>query len=99
MRARLLAALLLATPAALACSHHEGGQEASEGFKLIHADDLQKLQATGGVNVYDANAPDYRQANGIIPGAHLLSGLEYDTARELPVDKGAPLVFYCTNSH
>ncbi len=52
------------------------------------------------VQIYDANHPSTRERFGVIPGAHLLSSSgNYDVAKELPADKNARLVFYCTDSH
>ena len=72
----------------------------SEGFKIIYVDDLVHLQAgPKPVNIYDCNGPEIRNKEGIIPGAHLMIGSSssYDTAKELPADKSATLVFYCHN--
>lgn len=69
-------------------------------FKLIHVDDLVKLQQDprSRVQVFDANDAEFRAQNGIIPGAKLLSSFnKYDVARELPADKKTPLVFYCVS--
>lgn len=71
------------------------------GFKLIHVAELAKLQQEPGsrLAVFDANDAEFRAANGVIPGAKLLSSFNhYDVARELPQDKSTPLVFYCANS-
>ena len=38
------------------------------------------------------------EKNGVIAGAKLLSSFDhYDIQKELPADKNAPLVFYCSN--
>lgn len=51
------------------------------------------------VCLYDA-LHKVREKYGIIPGARLLSSAgDYDVAKELPPDKNAKLVFYCTNLH
>jgi len=74
---------------------------AADKFKLIHAEDLAALLAQKSpVVVYDVNTPEFRAKKGIVPGARLLSSSgEYDVAKELPADKGTPLVFYCANTH
>jgi rhodanese-related sulfurtransferase len=100
----LFAACLLAVTCAgpLACAHGSDASAKAEGFRLIKADELQQLQQKpdASVVVLDANAPEFRKAHGIIPGARLLSSYEkYDVASELPANKGTPLVFYCTSSH
>jgi hypothetical protein len=72
-----------------------------EGFKIIHVTDLAAMMAKPGskVVVYDANPPDVRETEGIIPGAHLLpSAGHYDVAKELPPNRNTPLVFYCHNT-
>lgn len=74
--------------------------EAGEKFQLIEVPQLESLQkdARTHVTVLDANEPDVREKNGVIPGAKLLSSFNrYDIQKELPADKNAPLVFYCTN--
>ncbi len=75
---------------------------AGDGFKLIHVNDLVALRAApnAAVTVLDANAPDFRAREGVIPGAVLLSSdNKYDVAKELPPRKDARLVFYCANIH
>jgi hypothetical protein len=84
--------------ALLAC----GGHGTNEGFKVIRVDDLAGMLGSPGhaTIVLDANKDDFRAREGIIPGAILLSSYQgYDVAKELPPDKGAPLVFYCADSH
>jgi hypothetical protein len=76
--------------------------EGDSGFKVIHVTDLTAMRAKPGakVVVYDANPPDVREEEGVIPGAHLLSSSgSYDVASELPADKSTPLVFYCHNTY
>ena len=75
--------------------------EGDQGFKMIHVSDLAAMMAKPGskVMVFDANPPDVRETEGVIPGAHLLSSSgHYDVASTLPADKNAPLVFYCHNT-
>jgi hypothetical protein len=88
-----LGLLLLATVFLSAC-HRE------EKFGLIQVSDLTALlsQTAKPVYVFDANETDFRQKNGIIPGAKLLSSFDkYDVKKELPGSKAATLVFYCSN--
>ena len=76
--------------------------EGTDGFKLIHVDDLASLLAKrpSNLSVFDANPPKTREREGIIPGAKLLSSSSnYDVAGELPAEKNAKLVFYCANTH
>jgi hypothetical protein len=79
-----------------------GAGTASEGFKLIHVDELVALLSSSdqSTTVLDANGADFRAKEGIIPGATLLSGYRtYDVEKELPPRKDARLVFYCADSH
>lgn len=85
--------LLLA--AGLACA-----AEPREKFRLIELSELESLQkdARAPVTVLDANDTEFREKNGVIPGAKLLSSFDhYDLQKELPADRTAPLVFYCSN--
>jgi hypothetical protein len=60
-------------------------------------DEVAALQAATPVTFLDANTPDFRKENGVIPGAVLLtSSSKYDLS-VLPQDKAGALVFYCTN--
>jgi rhodanese-related sulfurtransferase len=72
--------------------------EGDSGFRLIHSQELASMMAkpNSKVMVFDANSPDTRQEEGVIPGAHLLaSSGHYDVATTLPPDKNTPIVFYC----
>ena len=87
-----LAALLLG---GLACA-----AEPKEKFRLIELSELESMQkdARAPVTVLDANDKEFREKNGVIPGAKLLSSFDkYDISKELPTSKDAPLVFYCSN--
>jgi len=69
-----------------------------EKFRLIEVPELESLQKTIPVTVLDANDAETREKNGVIPGATLLSSFnQYNLQKELPPDKNAPLVFYCTS--
>jgi rhodanese-related sulfurtransferase len=71
----------------------------TDSFKIIHVADLSALMAQGHVMIFDANTPDTRTDEGVIPGAHLLNSAgHYDVATMLPADKATPLVFYCHNT-
>jgi hypothetical protein len=74
--------------------------EPKEQFRLIEVPDLESMQkdARAPVTLLDANDAEFRQKNGVIPGAKLLSSFDrYDLQKELPADRNAPLVFYCSN--
>jgi hypothetical protein len=93
MRKHLLSAAvgLVALAASFGCSHSEGK------FKELGVDEVAQLQSATPVTFVDANTTDYRQENGVIPGAILLtSSSKYDVS-VLPKDKAGALVFYCTN--
>ena len=77
-------------------------KEGPDNFQIIHVAGLAKLIAdpSSKVQIFDANHPSTRGHFGVIPGAHLLSSSDnYDVAKELPADKNAKLVFYCTDPH
>src|SRR5271166_1985589 len=97
----LIACLGLCAPThALSITDLLSKAEGDSGFKVIHVQELASLMAkpNSKVMVFDANPPDVRQEQGIIPGAHLLSsGDDYDAATTLPPDKNTPIVFYCHN--
>jgi hypothetical protein len=74
--------------------------EPKDKFRLIEVPDLEALQkdTQAPVTILDANDPEFRQKNGVIAGAKLLSSFDrYDIQKELPASKDAPLVFYCSN--
>ena len=73
-----------------------------EGFQAIGVNDLSKLMADPNthVHIYDANGPNTRASQGMIPGARpLTSDDHYDVAEELPSNKKSLIVFYCANQH
>jgi hypothetical protein len=70
-------------------------------FKEMHVNELATLVAAkdSKLAIYDANPPDFRAKEGIVPGAKLLSSFnKYDVATELPAAKDSKLVFYCANT-
>jgi hypothetical protein len=74
--------------------------EPKEKFRLIEVPELEALQKDNRapVTVLDANDVEFRQKNGVIPGAKLLSSFkDYDLKKELPANHDATLVFYCSN--
>jgi len=90
---RLPSMLLLASSLALAA-------QPSPPFRLIGVEELESMQRDTAhpPAVLDANEPEFREKNGIIPGARLLSSFDrYDVARELPADRATPLIFYCAD--
>ena len=91
---------LILTSAAAAVLVFAGRARAAETekFKLIHVADLVADLQNGHPLIFDANGDKTRQRDGIIPGAKLLPGLDYDVAKVLPGDRSADLVFYCANT-
>ena len=84
--------MLLAVGTALAA-------EAQPKYRLIELPELESLQkGQPPATVLDANDAEFRETNGVIPGAKLLSSFDhYDIQTELPANRNAPLVFYCSN--
>lgn len=68
-------------------------------LKKMTVDDVEKrIQAKdASFFVFDANMPEV-YANGHVPGATLVPEAGV-TASLLPKDKGATLLFYCSNEH
>src|SRR5262245_3636112 len=84
---------LLATGLAMAAAPREQ-------LRMIEVPDLESMQkdSKSRPTLLDANDAEFREKNGVIPGAKLLTSFNrYDLARELPADKNAPLVFYCAD--
>jgi len=110
MRMRILAAcaaMSLSLPvAAWACpgdGDQKGAQSAEKESKelktLTVAQVAEARKAAKAAVVLDANSPDFRAKNGVIPGATLLTSINYDPTKELPAAKDSKLVFYCANNH
>jgi len=92
-----LALAALAASSLLACSSARAAE--AQKFKVIHVPDLVAELQSGHPTVLDANGEKTRNADGIIPGAKLLSSCgSYDVAKELPASKDSELVFYCANT-
>ena len=114
MKRTLLAGLLALSYAApsFACDcdkkggsepcNHEGtaANAPAAGFKELEVADVAKLVGDEHAAIYDANMPEFRAQNGVVPGAKLLTNaMNYDPAKELPAAKDTKLVFYCANTH
>ena len=97
--ALVLSAILPA--AALACSAHEGNQQAAAPkpeLKTVSVNELALLTEAKQVQPVDANNAETRAKFGVIPGATLLTSVgSFDPAKELPSAKGSKLVFYCAS--
>ncbi len=98
MKKLALAAALVATlvaPAALACD----GDKKNANVRNVTVNELASLNKESKAVVLDANSPEFRAKNGVIPGARLLTNYKkYDIAKELPEQKDTKLVFYCANT-
>jgi len=71
-------------------------------FQIIGINQLAKLMANtdSHLYIYDANPPDVRRNEGMIPGARPLASADhYDVALVLPPNKNSKIVFYCHNLH
>jgi len=66
-------------------------------LRTLSVADAALLHSKEAALMVDANGASTRDKYGIIPGALLLTGYEYDVA-ELPSEKGSSLVFYCASS-
>ena len=66
------------------------------GLKTISPEDLNRMgQSPGAVNVFDVNShQSWMEAH--VPGAKNLDPVDYKDT-DLPADKNAALVFYCSN--
>jgi rhodanese-related sulfurtransferase len=98
----ILAASLAVPSVVLACEEHAAKQEqaAKPTVKTVTIAQVAEAQKAKKATVLDANNPEFRQKNGVIPGATLLTSFnKYDPAKELPAAKDAALVFYCANTH
>ena len=75
--------------------------EPTEGFKIIHVQDLADLLAKQpkATWIYDADPPRVREKEGVIPGAKLLSSSSSYDLGDLPEAKDSTLVFYCHNTY
>lgn len=65
------------------------------GLKIVSPEELHRLLGEGKAFAIDVNAP-LSWARARVPGAVNLDPVAYD-AGDLPADKDAPLVFYCSN--
>jgi hypothetical protein len=83
-RLALAAALMLT-----ACAKHVELRE-------ISVDEAAAAFKSGATPV-DANNPAFREHNGTVPGAVLLTNYRTYELKELGEDRARQLVFYCTN--
>ena len=74
------------------------GEDLHKKFGQVELEELASLLDADGVTVLDANSQWYRKEVGVIPGATLLSHYSSFDVAELPANKDAKLVFYCSNT-
>ncbi len=88
----LMLCAVLVPASVLAC---DGDMQAESSIKTITVAELAKNKAA---KVFDANSASFRQKNGTIPGAVLLTSSSSYDLKELPAKKDTSLVFYCANT-
>jgi hypothetical protein len=75
----------------LACTkNHAGVSEAT-------VDQVAQWLKEGSATVFDANNDSFRQSNGTVEGAVLLSSYKDYDLKVLGEDKARQIVFYCSN--
>ena len=92
--AAVVASCVMLGAAGGACAVH--ADPAKDGFGELTLDQVeQAIAKKEAITIIDNNSRD-RWAQGHVPGAKWMesSGIK---AAELPADKGAKLVFYCSN--
>jgi rhodanese-related sulfurtransferase len=65
------------------------------GLETVSPEELQRLVREGGVTTFDVNSRE-RWERAHVPGARHLDPAAFQ-ASDLPADRAAPLVFYCSN--
>ena len=71
-----------------------GSALAADPYQSATMDEVERWISAKDVVVYDVN-PDEVYAKNHLPGARFVTGKKWTTS--LPSDKGARLVFYCSN--
>jgi rhodanese-related sulfurtransferase len=79
----------------LACLLPAASVLAAEPYQEATLDEVQGWVTAKAAIVYDVNGDDLWEKNHV-PGARHLVGKEW--TKTLPTDKGARLVFYCSNT-
>lgn len=103
---KLIVALALAVPMSALAGEPAAkpvaeakGETKGAKFGMASVKEVANWNADKKAVVFDANNPEFRAANGTVPGAKLLtSPSSYDVAKELPSDKASTVVFYCANT-
>jgi rhodanese-related sulfurtransferase len=71
-----------------------GSALAADPYQSATMDEVERWISAREVVVYDVN-PDEVYAKNHLPGARFVTGKKWTAS--LPADKGARLVFYCSN--
>jgi rhodanese-related sulfurtransferase len=98
MKNLILAAVVSLIPAAAFACDGAKDLSAENDLQMMTVPEVAKLADAKQVKLIDANDQNYREKNGIIPGAVLLSSYTEYSVKELPSQKDAQLVFYCANN-
>lgn len=88
---------LIAVTVAVGLAALVGCTADTSDLRTLSVADAALLHSKTAAVMVDANGASTREKYGVIPGALLLTGYEYDVA-ELPEAKGSSLVFYCAST-
>ena len=91
----LAAAFLALTQVATAGSKTDK-KDASEPFKRLSVDEVEKRLADASVHVYDGNTDEVYREGHLRGAVHLISRDIKEGV--LPAGKNTPLIFYCHNT-
>jgi rhodanese-related sulfurtransferase len=92
LKAIVVAATLSAASYALACPNSKSEQAEVPKVSVASAAKLLKQDK---IIMVDANSPETRSKQGVVPGARLLTSYSKFAASELRASKEDTLVFYC----
>ncbi len=98
MKSLIFAAVISLVPAAAFACDGMKDLSADSDLHMMTVPEVAKLTEAKKAQTIDANDPSYRQKNGVIPGAVLLSSATDYAVKELPANKDTQLVFYCANT-
>jgi hypothetical protein len=96
---KLLFAIMIASASFGGCSKDDGKAAAkkhTDEFPVMSPDEVDRGLAAKQLVVLDCNSDKTRKKYGIVPGAVLVADEEAIAPSELPSDKAAKLVFYCS---
>jgi hypothetical protein len=95
----VLFGVALALAAASGCSKSDDKTSSAkeESFPIMTVDQVDAALAAKQITAVDCNGDNTRKKMGVVPGAILVTDEESYAPSELPADKTAKLVFYCSN--